>query len=240
VTDVAGLDRESFAVDRPGGATVHDSFTARGDGDLAVAGEAAALAERRAAIVDRRWIWLRQVHGDRVVLADVDRDDPSGVEADAAVTRRSDVALAIHTADCGPLALIGDDGSLGVVHAGWRGLEAGVIGRTVEALRERGAGSIDAVLGPCIHVECYEFGDDDLARLAAVLGPEVAGETATGRPALDVVAGVRRALADAGVDALTASPTCTACDERYFSHRARGDAGRQALVAWIEPPGPPR
>jgi YfiH family protein len=239
VTDVAGLDRESFAFDRPGGTTVHVCFTTRADGDLAIAAEPAVLARRRAAIVDRPWIWLRQVHGDRVVHADAGADDPSGAEADAVVTRRTEVALAIHTADCGPLALVGDDGSVGVVHVGWRGLAAGVIGRTVDALREGGTRSIEAVLGPCIHVECYEFGEADLDRLADVVGPEVVGVTSSGRPALDVVAGVRRALADAGVDQLVVSPTCTACDVRYHSHRARRDEGRQALVAWIDRPGPP-
>jgi YfiH family protein len=174
-----------------------------------------------------------------VVRAEVGADEPTGAEADAVITRRADLALAIHTADCGPLALVGDDGSLGVVHAGWRGLVAGVVSQTVDALREGGAGSIAAVLGPCIHVECYEVGEDDLARVAGALGPEVVGVTASGRPALDLVAGVRRALTDAGVDDVIVSPTCTACDDRYHSHRARRELGRQALVAWIDRPGPP-
>jgi hypothetical protein len=97
-----------------------------------------------------------------------------------------------------------------------------------------GAGRVDAVVGPCIGPECYEFGADDLAQVAAALGPSVAATTAAGRPALDLVAAVRVAAARAGVATVDAVGRCTACEPgAFFSHRARRDAGRQVGVVWL-------
>jgi polyphenol oxidase len=142
--------------------------------------------------------------------------------------------LAIHTADCAPVALVSPEGILAAVHAGWRGLQAGIVETTVTQMRTHGASTVRAVLGPCIHAECYEFGAEDLDRLAARLGPQVRGQTSDGRPAFDPPAAVERALHRAGVDSPDVVPICTACDTRFFSHRARGDDGRQAMLVWLE------
>ena len=91
---------------------------------------------------------------------------------------------------------------------------------------------IQAVLGPCIHAECYEFGDDDLDTVAAALGAGVRGRTTDGKPALDVPAGVKASLRRAGVTDVEDVDVCTACSDEYFSWRARQDRGRQALVVW--------
>lgn len=219
---------------------LHDGRTAvvvatdRHDGDVRVDGEPALLAARRRAIVPLPWTWLRQVHGSEVV--EVARPgEHAGAEADALVTTVSGAAIAVQTADCAPVAFVAEEGVVGVAHAGWRGLEAGVLDATLAAMRRQGAQVIDAYLGPCIHAECYEFGPDDLARLCRALGPEVAGTTRDGAPALDLPAAVRNILAANGVDRLTIDPVCTACADDAFSHRARGDTGRQSMVAWIEP-----
>ena len=90
-------------------------------------------------------------------------------------------ALAVLTADCAPVALASPEGVFGVAHAGWRGLVAGVLERTVDAMRALGATEIGAVLGPCIRAECYEFGPADLDRVAARLGDGVRATTAVGR-----------------------------------------------------------
>ncbi len=124
---------------------------------------------------------------------------------------------------------------MGAVHAGWRGLLAGVLPATVEQMRALGATEITAWLGPCIRPRCYEFGADDLAVVAQRLGEEVRATTAWGTPALDVAAGVRRSLAEAGVASIIDSGVCTACSPVHFSHRARGDVGRQAAQVWLEP-----
>jgi YfiH family protein len=182
-------------------------------------------------VVDLEWTWLRQVHGDRVVTV-ASPGEGAGSRADAAVTDRAGCALAVLTADCAPVALASPEGVIGVAHAGWRGLVAGVLERTVDAMRALGAGDIEAVLGPCIRPECYEFGPDDLEGVAARLGDGVRGRTTAGAPALDLSAGVALALRTAGVTRLVDTSVCTACSQRQFSWRRDGDQARQALVVW--------
>lgn len=225
-------------VDLAGGATAHARFSLVPDGDFGVDAEPAALAARRRALVDQPWVWLRQVHGAGVVVvrSAADAEAVTGAEGDALVATSPDVAVAVQTADCGPVALVSRDGGVvAAVHAGWRGVEAGVLEATVRVMRALGAGAIEAWLGPCIHPECYEFGEEDLDRLVARLGPSVAGRTVGGTPALDLPAAVAAALGPVGVEVVV-DPACTACGPagRYFSHRARADRGRHALVVWMD------
>jgi YfiH family protein len=212
-------------------------FTGAAEGDLGHAGAwverpTAAVEARRRAVVDRPWSWLRQVHGATVVVVD-EPGGGAGQEADAAVSSVPGVALAVFTADCAPVALASDNGVIGVAHAGWRGLLAGVVEAAVDAMRGLGADRIQAALGPCIHAECYEFGPTDFAAVAAKLGDEVRGATADGRPALDVPAAVRVVLARAEVDLVSAGDVCTACSDAHFSFRARKEMARQAGVVWM-------
>ena len=186
---------------------------------------------RRRAVKDAAWTWLRQVHGDTVVtVAGPGRE--AGAKADASLTAAGGCVLAVLTADCAPVALVSREGVVAAVHAGWRGLVAGVIERAVEAARELGATDLRAVLGPCIHAECYEFGAGDLDAVASALGEEVRGQTADGRPALDVPKAVAAALKRAGVTEVDDVDECTACGGDYFSWRARGELARQAMVVW--------
>ncbi len=173
------------------------------------------------------WVWLRQVHGRDV--ATLDAAPEVMPEADAAVTSRIGLPLVVLTADCAPIALVARE-AVGVVHAGWPGLEQEVIGATVDALRRRSAGPIRAVLGPCVHPACYEFGVDLLERLVRRLGPEVASHTETGTPALDIPAAVRISLARAGVEEFADVNVCTASSPDHFSHRRDGVTGRQAVI----------
>lgn len=213
--------------------------TAKPDGDLRIDGDPEVLVTRRRAVVDLPWVWLRQVHGaDVVVVDDGNRASACGTEADALVTATRGVALAVHTADCSPVVFSDVEGSIiGVAHAGWRGLHAGVIEATVAAMRALGADGIFGVLGPCIRSECYEFGAADLDALVAAYGPSLRSETTAGTPALDMIAGVEHAARGCGIDLFVSSDgTCTSCDaDRWFSHRARGETGRMATVVWIEP-----
>ncbi len=213
--------------------------TDKSDGDLAVDFDASRLEENRRRIINRRWIWLRQVHGNRVIVVSDsaeahDLDAIVGTEADALVTRRADVALAVQSADCATIALWSDDGVIGAVHAGWRGLEADVIGATVDAMRSLGAETIHARTGPCIGVECYEFGATELERMVAIFGPEVVGRSAEGNDALDVRRAVSVSLERSGVHPADGSFRCSACrPEELWSHRSRNEKERQALVVWI-------
>ena len=174
-----------------------------------------------------RWVWLRQVHGHRVVT--IDEAPAAPPEADAAVTARTGLPLVVLTADCAPVALVAP-GAVGVVHAGWPGLEQDVLGAAVDALRSLSPGPVRAVLGPCVHPGRYEFGPDLLERLVARLGPAVAGRTDAGTPALDIPTAVGIALARAGVDEFEDVGVCTATSPDHFSHRRDGITGRQAVV----------
>lgn len=182
-------------------------------------------------MVDRPWTWLRQVHGAGVAVVR-SPGEAAGVEADAAVTDHAGAALCVLVADCAPLALSSPEGVVGVAHAGWRGLAAGVVPATVDAMRDLGASRVDVALGPCIHPECYEFSPDDLDHVAGLLGDTVRGKTAAGDPALDVPAAVRAAVAGAGADLVADTGPCTACSPEHYSHRARGEVERQAVVVW--------
>ncbi len=190
---------------------------------------------RRRAVVDLPWTWLRQVHGDRVVRV-TEPGEGAGERADAAVTAVPGCAVAVLSADCAPVVLGSPEGVAAVAHAGWRGLTAGVLERTVESMRSLGASTVGAHLGPCIHASCYEFGPDDLDRVAARLGDGVRSTTSAGAPALDVQAAVRSALFTVGVVDVDDVDVCTACSPDHFSWRARRDASRQAAVAWADAP----
>jgi YfiH family protein len=215
------------------GATAVLVFTTRADGDLAVGGDAHELADRRAAIVDAPWTWLRQVHGTDVVHVAAPGEH-AGAEADAAVTDAVGAPVAVHAADCAPIALLGPH-AVGVVHAGWQGLVSGVVGNAVAALHAIDAGEVRAVLGPCVRPADYRFGEADLDRVAARFGDDVRAQTAAGDPALDLAAGVRAALREAGVEDVQDLGLSTADASSFFSHRIRRDRERHALVAWIEP-----
>ena len=195
--------------------------------------------------------WVRQVHGSTVLVipATEGRGDGSEVtprvrvvrsgQGDALVTAGTSTGLAVFTADCAPIALGSPEGVAAAVHAGWRGLLSGVVDRAVEAMVALGATDVVGALGPCIHAECYEFSEADLDRLTARYGDQVRGRTAAGRPALDLPASVSAALDAAGVRRHAGVDACTACGGGYFSHRARGDVGRQALVVWSASGGSP-
>ena len=133
-----------------------------------------------------------------------------------------------------PVALVGSNGVVGIAHVGWRGLVAGTLTATLDAM---GSSEVSGVLGPCIHAECYEFGVDDLDRVAAVAGPQVRSRTSDGSPALDLRAGIAHVLRSRDVRVVD-SPwdDCTACTSGYWSHRARGDKRRQAMVVWMTEP----
>jgi hypothetical protein len=204
-----------------------------GDDDTAVAENRRRLAGELGLLDPSGWVWLRQVHGKAVVAL----TGPSGAppEADAAVTTTRGLPLTVLTADCAPIALCTPN-AVGVVHAGWPGLLAGVVEAGVDAIRRRDPGAVvRAVLGPCVHPERYEFGPADLARIVDRLGPSVASRTAGGRPALDIPEAVRVVLARAGVTDCDDVGVCTAESVDHFSYRRDGRTGRQALVVVLEP-----
>lgn len=155
-----------------------------------------------------------------------------GTDADALVAKDREVALAVFSADCATVALASPEGVMGAVHAGWKGVVAGVVGRAVEAIWALGATAVFAGLGPCIRAECYEFGPRHLDEVAAAIGPEVRAVTRWGTPALDLPAAVGSALAASGAELVVSDGTCTGCSPEHYSYRASGAIERQALVVW--------
>jgi YfiH family protein len=198
-------------------------------GDLAGAGE--TVERRRRAVVDLPWTVLEQVHGARAVV--VERPGAAaGTEGDAAVTTASGAALAVLTADCAPVAFTSPESIVGIAHAGWRGLRAGVVEATVTTMRRLGATRVEAVLGPCIHPCCYSFGSEDLDRLADRLGEQVRAVDRQGSPAFDLPGGVKAALHSSGVVLVGEADICTSCSDDHWSWRQSAVPYRQATVVW--------
>ena len=216
------------------GSVVHAAFSLRHDGDFALRpdDDGVAVAVPPGIGPAGAPTWLRQEHGAGVVVVQAPGDH-CGAPADAAVTSCTDAALTIRTADCAPIAIFSRNGVLGAVHAGWHGLVAGVVAQCADAMRTLGARDLRAIVGPCIHAECYEFGRDDLARVVAAVGDRAVGATRDGATALDLPAAVAAALQRAGVEESDRIDQCTAClSQHYFSHRARADRERHVMVLW--------
>lgn len=201
-----------------------------GDDPAAVARNRARLAASAGLPPSAQWVWMRQVHGTDVVDTDAPTPATAPPEADAAVTATSGLPVAVVTADCAPVVLASAD-AIAVVHAGHRGLAAGVIEAAVERLRAHGSPGVHAFLGPCIRAASYEFGAADLAEMVQQFGPDVESRTAWGTRAFDLPAGVRIALTRAGVDELHDCGVDTYASPDYFSYRRDAKTGRQATVA---------
>lgn len=193
------------------------------------------LERRRQTLMGGPWTWLNQVHGADVVVV-AEPGGGAGSIADGAVTAVPAAVLALHTADCAPVVVVGD-GAVGVAHAGWRGIVAGVLGEVVQTMRGlpgcSGESRLRAVVGPAIRPSNYEFGPAELAPVAGAARCDVRSVTAWGAPALDLVAAVRGALSAAGVSEVEDLGFDTA-RECFFSHRIRGELARQATAVRLE------
>ncbi|MGI9667977.1 MAG: laccase domain-containing protein [Acidimicrobiia bacterium] len=166
------------------------------------------------------WATVSQVHGGHVEVAT--GPGPLG-NADGIVTEQIGLPLAIATADCVPIAIAGA-GSIGVVHAGWRGLAAGVIGSARQAMRDLGDTPFAATIGPHIGVCCYEVGDEVIESLGGF-----AGSTTAETQAADLGAAASAQLDGLEVETID---MCTKDDLTFASHRRDGSPLRQVMVAW--------
>ena len=173
---------------------------------------------------------MRQVHGRTVAVVDGSTDAGRGdrPEADALVTTLPGHLLVVRVADCVPVLLADPDtGMIGAVHAGRPGLAAGVVPAAVERMRDLGAGTVAAWLGPRVCGACYEVPAALQAEVGAVV-PEAVATTSWGTPSLDIGAGVRAQLAALDV-AVVDVGTCTRESADLYSYRRDGArAGRFA------------
>jgi YfiH family protein len=180
----------------------------------------------------------RQVHGANLERVGPERagagfTDPSSAfdRTDGLITSDAGMALAILTADCFPVVLADPPrGTLAVVHAGWRGIAAGIIGKAVATFAD--PGSVQAAVGPGIGVDHYEVGEDVASAVTAGAETDAVVRTHGGRVHLDLGATVERSLRVRGIRHIETAGVCTACEQdRFFSYRRDGLTGRQALIA---------
>lgn len=205
-----------------------------GDDPQTVARNRARL--REALALPAEPLWLDQVHGRQVVDAAA---SAPGVMADGAYTDRPGVVLAVLTADCLPVFLCDRAGTrVALLHAGWRGLAAGILEAGVRALAVPGSALL-AWLGPAIGPLSYEIGDEVRQAFvaqdpAAAVAFEPHGE---GHYRADLYALARQRLNALGVRAVFGGRHCTFLEQdRFYSYRRDGACGRMASLAWLAPP----
>ena len=179
--------------------------------------------------------WLEQVHGTQVLRITADTQGVGG--ADAAVTQIPNQVCAVLTADCLPVLFCAEDGStVAVAHAGWRGLAAGVLERTVQTMLLPGA-RVLAYLGPAIGPRAFEVGPEVRAAFMAVdAHADSAFQTVAGgdKYRADLYLLARQRLARVGVVRVYGGKFCTYSDrERFFSYRRDGATGRMAALTWL-------
>ncbi len=202
-----------------------------------VGDDPAAVAANRArlrALLPVEPCWLNQVHGTAVV----DLATAHGVpDADAAVSRTPGAVCVVMTADCLPVLLCDRAGTVvGAAHAGWRGLQGGVIEAAVRAMNVP-AGELMAWLGPAIGPAAFEVGDEVRAAFvaddpAAACAFRPAGPA--GKWLADLYLLARQRLAALGVTAVHGGDSCTFTEaERFFSYRRDGRTGRMASLVWL-------
>lgn len=181
---------------------------------------------------------LRQVHGARVYVVEepIEPDSPDGrPSADAVVTAGSGLTLVVRAADCVPVLLADPVARvIGAAHSGRLGLVAGIVPATVSRMRDLGAATITAWVGPHICGSCYEV-PTSMQEEVGALAPESVSATSWGTPALDIGAGVRAQLAALDV-AVHDRSRCTFESDDLYSYRRDGvSAGRLAGLIRLRP-----
>jgi len=196
------------------------AFSNKGDGDLRT-DRAARRAFSAVLAVAPEWAEMTQVHGGTIRW--VAAPGTYG-ESDGLATESLGLPLAVFTADCFGVVIRARD-AVGVAHAGWRGVAAGVAGNLKDSLAEHGYQPEMAWLGPGIRSCCFEVGPE-----VARLFPDDRQETTWGTRSVDLVAAIRRQLD--GLEVID-SGLCTHHDDGLFSHRRSQTNARMAAIGWL-------
>lgn len=203
-----------------------------------VGDEPAAVKHNRQQLVDRLTLpgepaWLQQVHGNRVLCAD---GVQKNVQADAAWSMQAGTVCAVLTADCLPLLFSDRSGRhVAAAHAGWRGLAAGVIEATLDALPVP-ASELLVWLGPAISASAFEVGAEVVAAFTKTdsTARQAFAQVEEGKWHADLPLLARQRLQRRGVVDIFDSGLCTYTDsERFYSYRRDGETGRMATLIMI-------
>jgi YfiH family protein len=211
--------------DWPAARRVRALMTTRPMGDMAGAGR-----DSLRSMLPNEPRWLTQVHG--VVVSEMDSANPV-LKADAAVSRAMGNVCVVGAADCMPVLLTDEAGSVvAAAHAGWRGLSAGVIDAAVHAMGIPPA-KVLAWLGPAIGPRAYEVGEDVRAAFASF--PDAfSAPTRPGHWMLDLYAVARQRLGNMGVTRIYGGGFCTYTDAaRFYSYRRDKTRARMAALIWL-------
>ena len=195
-------------------------FTEVGDGDLRH-----DMAARRTVSdvlgIPHAWAVVNQVHGASIAVA---HSAGNVAQADGILTRVAMLPIAVSVADCVPVVIVGTD-SIAVVHAGWRGVAAGVVGNALRAMNASEDRVRGAVLGPHIGPCCFEVGSEVVEAIGGY-----ATTTSKGSLSVDLASAIRDQLD--GVE-IESESVCTMHDDRFYSYRRNATPKRQMAVAWI-------
>ena len=182
-------------------------------------------------------VWLDQVHSNKVIHADnkthTQQDLP---QADASVATTSKVVCAVLTADCLPVFFCNQSGTeVAVAHAGWRGLHAGILRKTVESMSSA-TDEIFAYLGPAIGSQSFEVGEEVFQ---SFVEKNRNNQTAfisnkEGHYLCDIYQLARIELQLMGVNHIDGGGVCTYSDSRFYSYRRQSVTGRMASLIWFE------
>src|SRR3989338_2481637 len=179
-------------------------------------------------------VWLEQVHGTTVANADA---ADCRVQADACIARYRGSVCVVMTADCLPVLLCDKQGSVvGAAHAGWKGLAAGVIEATVQAMNSAPQNMM-AWLGPAISQDAFEVGEEVRAAFVTAHPQAVSAFAAgqSGKWLADIYALARMRLNALGITQIYGGNYCTYREsDHFFSYRRDGATGRMGTFIWLE------
>ena len=181
--------------------------------------------------------WLNQLHGSTPIWVD---NNTSILKGDAALSKTHNIVCAILTADCLPIFLCDEAGTVvGIAHAGWRGLVSGIIEQTISEMKKECSHNIMAYLGPAIGPNHFEIGEEvrdsfikyDNRSASAFT---IHGSVNSKKWLANIFLLARQRLVTAGVTKIYSNEECTYSDSnRFFSYRRDGDTGRMAGLIWL-------
>jgi YfiH family protein len=190
---------------------------------------------REAGVPIHALAWAKQVHGDGIVIADERFASEPLKEADALMTDRPNIPIAIRTADCLPIFMFDPSHhAIAVVHAGWKGTQKEIFKetfRTMQAKYKTDCEDLLIAFGPAIRSCCYEVGAEFVEHFPDAVGVR------NGKMYMDIIKANREQLYDIGIERhqLFDCRMCTSCDRSYFSYRRDGEkAGRMVSLMMLK------